>query len=84
MLVANGRFLGAIVEAMWDMRGEMDNLSKAAVALRQLQERLDAARQPPGIRARCLEVFPDTRHVLVRFGSVREEVTVAPHLEMEA
>lgn len=78
----NGRFLGAIMDALWDLRSEVgSNPSQDAAALRQLSERIEAARRQPGVRGRCLEVFHDKRRALVRFGSIREEVTIAPNLE---
>jgi proteasome-associated ATPase len=80
--LANGRFLGAIMEVLWDLRGEAGGgPSPDTAALRQLSERIEAARKQPGVRGRCLEVLPDKRRALVRFGGVREEVTIAPNLE---
>jgi ATP-dependent 26S proteasome regulatory subunit len=81
-LIGN-RFSELVVEAMWDVRHEMEDLSKSAAALHQLSERIEAARRQPGIRGRCLEVFPDDRKALVRFGGVREEMTVSPQFDMK-
>lgn len=82
MRLADARFLASVVEAAWDMRGELAGLAKDAAAFQQLTERIEAARKQPGVRGRCLEAFPAERRALVRFGGVREEVTVAPHIEM--
>jgi len=84
MRLANARFMASVVEVLWDIRGEMVALSQDATAFRQLSERIESARKQPGVRGRCLEVFPAERRALVRFGGIREEVTVSPHLEMES
>jgi len=82
MNLMNGRFLGAIAETIWDMRNEMEEFSKNTAMLRQLSERIEATRRQPGIRGRCLEVFPDDRKALVRFGGVREEMAISPQLDI--
>lgn len=76
-------FSELVVETLWDVRHEMEDFSKSAAALHQLSERIEAARRQSGIRGRCLEVFPDDRKALVRFGGVREEMTVSPQFDMK-